>query len=53
MREPKAMKEIHEIRLRLYKEWKNMNDEEMIASIEKGAEKMRRKIAEIKKSKKR
>lgn len=47
MKEPKAMREIHEIRLRLYREWKNMTDEEMIASIERGAEKMRRKMAEM------
>ena len=47
MKEPKAMKEIHEIRLKLYEEWKNMTPEEMLASIEEGAEKMRQKLAEL------
>ena len=47
MEEPTAMKEIHEIRLMLYEEWKDMTTEEMLKSIEKGAAEMRKKMVEM------
>lgn len=39
MREPRAMKEIPKIRLKLYEEWKNMTEEEMLQSIHREAKK--------------
>ena len=47
MEEPKFMQELHKIRRQMYEEWKNMTDEEMFASIEKGAEMMRKKLVEL------
>lgn len=37
-KEPKPMREIHEIQERLHRRWKNMSDKEVIADIHKGAE---------------
>lgn len=42
-KEPKAMREIHEIRERMYEEMKNMTNEEKLEYIHKGAEEAKRK----------
>ena len=42
-REPQAMREIHEIRERLYEEEKNLSPEEKIAKIKREAEEVIKK----------
>ena len=51
MREPEPMKQIHEIRLKMYEETKHMSPKEYIAYIQKNAkevEKRRKKLKPIK-----
>jgi len=50
MNESKAMKEIHEIRLKNYEETKNMSDEEYIRHIKDKASKSNLKFPILKKS---
>lgn len=42
-KEPKAMREIHEIREKLYEEEKNLSAKELIAKIHKEAEEVKKK----------
>ena len=51
MSESKAMREIHEIREKLYEETKNMTSKEYILKVREGAKKARNRIEEIRKSK--
>ena len=51
MDETKAMQEIHEIRAKHYELTKNMSDEEFINDVKKEAEKARRLLEELKKTK--
>jgi hypothetical protein len=39
VKEPRAVKEIHDIRLKLYHKWKNLSDEEMINAIKTSSRK--------------
>jgi hypothetical protein len=41
--EPKAMREIHEIRERMYEEEKNLSTEELVIKIHNAAEEFKRK----------
>lgn len=44
MKEPKAVKEIHDIRSQMYDEFKNLSLEERMVRIKEGAEIERRRI---------
>ena len=43
MKEPKAMREIHEIRERLYEERKELSDEEFLREVHKSSEEVIKK----------
>ena len=47
IKEPKTMKELHEIRKRLYEEEKHLSTEELIAKIHKEAEEVKKKYSLI------
>ena len=51
MSEPKPMKEIHEIRHKMYEETKHMSDKEYIAYIQKNAKECEEQIKKIKPAK--
>lgn len=44
MKEPKAVKEIHDIRLQMYEEYKHLTLEERMKRIKEGAEIERKRI---------
>ncbi|MEW5707091.1 MAG: hypothetical protein AB1743_09915 [Actinomycetota bacterium] len=51
IKEPKAMREIHEIQERIYSEQRGMTDKEKLIAIKREAEEARHKLGlEIKKS---
>jgi len=51
MSESKAMRELHEIREKHYEETKHMTSEEYIINIREGANKAKKRVEEIRKSK--